>query len=225
LTVRSLERRHKSGVRFIRSHDIIGERSAGTERPPNHSTSRGSQMAKQILTQKYVREALDYIPETGELYWRADRPAHHFPDEGVWKCWLSRFPGKRAGCQHHLRGGYWVLSISSHPYRAARVIWLWMTGEMPRMIDHINGDPSDDRWANLRSVSRTKNMRNLRLQARNKTGHPGVWWDEARGNYQAFIGIGGKRKSLGRFSDLSDAVAARALAEREYGYHQNHGRC
>lgn len=50
----------------------------------------------------------------------------------------------------------------------------------------------------------------------NTSGHKGVWWDKNRGMWQAYIQVHGKRKHLGRYGKLEDAVAARRRAEEEY---------
>lgn len=50
----------------------------------------------------------------------------------------------------------------------------------------------------------------------NTSGHKGVWWDAARGMWQAYIQVHGKRKHLGRYGKLEDAMAARRRAEEEY---------
>ena len=39
--------------------------------------------------------------------------------------------------------------------------------------------------------------------------------------HRASIGVGGKRKNLGRYADFAEAVAAREAAEVRYGYHIN----
>ena len=50
----------------------------------------------------------------------------------------------------------------------------------------------------------------------NTSGHKGVWWDENRGMWQAYIQVHGKRVHLGRYGKLEDAVKARRRAEDEY---------
>lgn len=50
----------------------------------------------------------------------------------------------------------------------------------------------------------------------NVSGHKGVWWDEKRQKWEAFIQIHGKRKHLGRYNKYEDAVKARQRAEEEY---------
>lgn len=50
----------------------------------------------------------------------------------------------------------------------------------------------------------------------NKSGHKGVWWNEKRGMWEAYIQIHGKRKNLGRYYRKEEAIAARVAAEEEY---------
>lgn len=50
----------------------------------------------------------------------------------------------------------------------------------------------------------------------NKSGMKGIWWDESRQMWQAYIQLHGKRKQLGRYVKKEDAIAARREAEELY---------
>lgn len=50
----------------------------------------------------------------------------------------------------------------------------------------------------------------------NRSGYKGVWWDERRQKWVAYLSIHGKRLHLGRYRKLEDAVKARHRAEDEY---------
>jgi hypothetical protein len=57
--------------------------------------------------------------------------------------------------------GYVYLYVDGKQYAAHRIIWKLHTGEDPiEVIDHINGDKSDNRIVNLRDVSHLENARN-----------------------------------------------------------------
>jgi hypothetical protein len=96
----------------------------------------------------------------------------------------------------------------------------WPTGE----VDHINGIRDDNRIENLREVTRSENLRNKAIYRSNKSGRVGVHWHKQHRKWCATIGINGRSKTLGVFSDLSDAILAREAAERAAGFHENHGR-
>ena len=174
-----------------------------------------------------LRRLLAYDPASGTLTWKARTP-DLFSDgkqTAEHRCnkWNSRFAGKPAlGAAHNK--GYRRGRIFGRAYKAHRVAFALHHGAWPAdQIDHINGDRTDNRIANLRSVDNATNGRNAARPVTNTSGHVGVVWHKARGKWQARINADGKRKHLGYFDDFDAACSARAAAEVKHGYHQNHG--
>ena len=63
--------------------------------------------------------------------------------------------------------GYRVIGIGHRPYLAHRLAFVLMTGAWPAdTVDHINGDRTDNRWANLRDVPMRVNAENKRSDSR-----------------------------------------------------------
>jgi len=81
------------------------------------------------------------------------------------------------------------------------------------VVDHINGNPLDNRREKLRVCTHAENMRNRAPSAVNKSGFKGVYWDATRRKWVAQIRAAGRRHSLGRFDTASlahDAYVAAA---------------
>ncbi len=180
---------------------------------------------KHYLSVGEIRQLIAYDPETGALTWKPRTP-DMFDDNSRSREWRARnfnsnFAGTPAlNCQdvRGVRlGAIWERTYKAHRVAFALYHGRWPSGE----IDHINGDPSDNRIWNLRDVSSSVNMRNMGLNKRNKSGRTGVTWERTTGKWYASISINGKCTSLGRYVDFSDAVAAREAAEEKYGYHKN----
>lgn len=153
-----------------------------------------------IVTPKRLRELLEYDAATGLLTWRVNR-------KGTVKA------GDVAGSP--AAGGYLNISIDWRLYKAHRLAWLYVYGEWPaQQIDHINGDPMDNRIANLRDVSPTVNTQNQRLaRSDNRSGVMGT--RERDGRWIARIGLSGKRqKHLGMFDTQAEAHEAYLEAKR-----------
>lgn len=175
-----------------------------------------------VLRPDIVAMLLDYDPETGVLTWK-ERPRTRFSSDHRWRHFNSRSAGKTA--LDYRGSGYCVGAIFGKSYKAHRVAWACHYGEWPQgIIDHINGDGTDNRICNLRVVTDQENAMNKRLNKRNKIGAHDVHYAPHIRKWIARISFKGERKHLGVFKTLEEAKAARSQAERDYGYHTNHGR-
>ena len=169
-------------------------------------------------------ELLHYDADTGALTWRARGP-HLFNRPSSASAWNAKW-ADRPALTHVNPEGYLHGSIFGRLYRAHRVAFALHYGEWPQHdVDHINGDRSDNRIANLRDVTNAQNHRNRALSKRNTTGASGVFFCPRKNVWRAMIRVqGGRKKSLGHHSSMEAAVIARRAAESEFGYHPNHGR-
>lgn len=146
-----------------------------------------------------------------------------------WKIAPPRKPNLK-GCRpgHPNKDGYQHMSVRCDGQRIYvlehRAIWAMTYDYWPEELDHINGDPQDNRLENLREVDHRENCLNGRVRSRNTSGVSGVTWEADREKWLVRINTGIKNINCGRFDSFEDAVAARKEAEARYGYHPNHGR-
>jgi hypothetical protein len=105
--------------------------------------------------------------------------------------------------------------ISKRSYMYHRVVWLWHHGTLPDMIDHINGNPCDNRIENLRECNNAQNCQNRKVSAANSSGFMGVSWYEPNKRWRAYIKLNGKRKHLGYFKTPEEASEAYKNAKAE----------
>jgi hypothetical protein len=83
-----------------------------------------------------------------------------------------------------------------------------------QVVDHINGDATDNRKENLRICTQSKNTLNKSFISNNTSGFIGVSYSEKRDRYDPEIRIGHKRCHLGYKRTLEEAVYARYIAEK-----------
>ena len=176
-----------------------------------------------MITQERLKELLHYDPETGVFTWKF-RDKAYFHKGLRSESWNSKWANTIAGSIFTCHGiTYKHTSIFKKSYRMHRLAWLYVYGEWPDQIDHINGNGIDNRILNLRSVTNRENHRNVKLRTDNKSGVNGVNKCKQTKKWKVRINIYGKEKWIGRFDSFEEAKKARKAAEVEYGFHANHG--
>jgi len=172
------------------------------------------------MKQVELLRAFDYDPETGALTWRV-KPREDFKTAREWNSRNARYAGMVAGNLHYQKKSgdrhASIVQFNGKLIPAHRIIWTMVNGEIPagRHIDHINGNPFDNRLCNLRLATRSQNMMNRGVARNNSLGLKGVY--RQRNKFVAQIKDHGKRRYLGIFD--TKGLAALAYAKACLRYH------
>lgn len=155
-------------------------------------------------TPKQVRELVKYDPVTGLFLFR-----HFFTSRPIG--WYEGNRGVR---------GYRRIWIEGRNYMAHHIAFVLMRGRWPtKEIDHINGIESDNRWINLRLVTRLQQCMNRKTAKHNTTGVSGVSrfvTKDGQLRFRSAMRINRQFISLGVFDTVEEASAARKVAERKF---------
>lgn len=179
--------------------------------------------AKTLPPIDLLRECFSYNQATGLLWWK-HRPISHFKHK--WDChaFNKKYADKPA--TYTAGNGYIYVTVNYSRYLAHRVIWKMVHGKEPsKHIDHINGDPLDNRISNLREATQSQNLCNHAGQRRSKTGLKGASPRSDNPNiFVAQIRINGKQTRIGQFKTAEEAHAAYCKAAKElHGEFANFG--
>lgn len=134
--------------------------------------------------------------------------------EGVlfWKKKVSRniFVGKQITSKSG--NGYLQVSIKKKMYPVHRIIFLMFNGYLPKIVDHIDRNPLNNRIENLREATNVQSGYNRGLQSNNTSGTKGVVWNKKASKWQVQLWIDKKYKYFGVYSDkgLAELVAIEA---------------
>lgn len=142
-----------------------------------------------------VREVLNYDAETGVF---------------TWKLPISRRAdvGEVAGGKN--KSGYILIQFDGKQFYAHRLAWAYIHGCVPDLIDHINGDKSDNRFCNLREASKSQNGANQTTKCRAKSGEKGVYYQSNTKKWRVKVG----KIHVGYFDTKNDAHAAYAITRK-----------
>lgn len=147
----------------------------------------------------------DVVPEAVVL-----KHLSYDPLTGVFKRLVGTGKGAAVGdiAGTKTTNGYISISIRQRRTFAHRLAFVFKTGTYPTaIVDHINGNRSDNRWENLRLANKTSNAGNANCHKDAQVPLKGVSLTSS-GKFRASIGIGGKQKHLGTFLDPLSAHAA-----------------
>ena len=153
------------------------------------------------LTQDHVKSLFDY--RDGQLYRKSN--------------------GKISACKH--ADGYLRSHINNKIYYNHRLIFLIHYGYMPTFIDHIDGNPANNKIENLREVTNGQNQHNKTINANNKSGVKNVHWSNSMKKWCVQISVDNKIKTVGFYDGLELADHAAQEARKMYhGEYANNGR-
>lgn len=152
-------------------------------------------------TAERVRELLVYAPDTGVFTWRIQS--------------RKALPvGSIAGS---VISGYRLIGINRRQYGEHRLAWVYMTGEWPPAhVDHIDRNPLNNAWANLRLATIAQNAQNTSTTSKYGSGVRGVTWHAGATKWVARIVVNYRQIYLGLFVSLDDAKHAYAEAKKKY---------
>ena len=104
--------------------------------------------------------------------------------------------------------GYRQIQIDGKIYKAHRLIWAFHFDVTIKIIDHQDGDLSNNKIENLRESSYSQNMFNRKPNRDCSSEYKGVRFSKRTGKWIAEICANGKRQHIGYFHQEIDAVKA-----------------
>lgn len=161
-----------------------------------------------IIPVEYLRECFDADFETGELRWR-ERPRRHFLTDGGCTAG-NRHAGKLAGTLDHASRLRVTLTVEGKvwAFLAHRIVWALAHARWPsHEIDHRDGNPSNNRLANLREATHQENHQNVGMHKDNASGFLGVT-RASKNRWSAQICVRGRKSLIGLFPDRQSAFNA-----------------
>jgi len=157
------------------------------------------------LTQVTLKEMLHYDPTTGIWTWLKDTTKTG-----------PRRIGTAAGATD--KRGYRLIGLFGKRYRAARLAFLYMTGEWPKhTVDHKNHITDDDRWDNLRNA--TYNENNVNVRRKRKYALPRGVVKHGR-KFRAQTKVNRKHVCIGSFDTPEEAHEAYLAKMRQLNLHE-----
>jgi flagellar hook-basal body complex protein FliE len=149
-----------------------------------------------MITQQLLLDSFEY--KDGNLYWKIAKP----------KTVIGKFAGSK------LSNGYLHVQLNRKFILHHRAIFLMHYGYLPKFIDHIDGNRSNNKIENLREATKAQNNWNQKYKG-SVSGFKGVTWNKQDKKWQPQIRANNKKFYLGKFENLSDAIIAYQKAAKK----------
>lgn len=145
-----------------------------------------------VISQKQLKEYLEY-KEDGHLYWIKIHPKTR-----------KTKVGNRYG--NLSKRGYIEGQVVGFRYLEHRLIWFYHHGVWPKLLDHIDGDKTNNKVENLRPCNVQNNAFNRPGNKGSSSKYKGVSWCEGTKSWRAMAGISGEVFQIGRFKTEIEAA-------------------
>ena len=151
------------------------------------------------LIQSEILETFTY--KEGNLFWRIKpRQGVHIEDK-------VGYTTKR---------GHTIVRYKKINYKLHQLIFLYFKGYLPKLLDHIDGNPSNNQIENLRECTPNQNQWNRKLSYNNTSGHKGLIFHKRSKKWGSAIYVNCKRIWLGTFITKEEAAKAYNQAAIHY---------
>lgn len=159
------------------------------------------------ITKEYVRQRFSYCPID------IARPL-------VYREYISSNAQRGDPAGSITSSGYYALGISRKFFLVHRLVWLYKHpacykySEVPPIIDHINKNPQDNRYKNLRPASGSLNNFNRTngSNSQHSSRYRGVSWNSNHAQWRSGFTKEGKGSFLGSFPGTDKGEVDAALA-------------
>jgi len=150
------------------------------------------------LTLETVNHLFEY--KDGSLYWK----------NPVQKQKCGKLVGFDSG------NGYKRVDIKGKQYSVHRIVFFMHHGYFPKMVDHIDGNGTNNAIENLREADSSQNMMNSVKKQKNTSGYRNVFFHNQRNHWVIRITINKKTKFFGSYEDVELAGLVAEEARRKY---------
>jgi hypothetical protein len=130
----------------------------------------------------------------GKLFWRVNRGCVHAGDE-------AGTLQKTGAAKNRI-----YITVDGKKYLLHRVIWFLHHNEVPEFLDHIDGDPLNNKIENLRPATKAQNAMNRKVRSDSLTGVKGIMKKGKK--FGASIYLNNKPVYLGTFETAELAKVA-----------------
>ena len=159
-----------------------------------------------MLNQQMVNECFEYVD--GNLLWKVDR--------------RKVKPGMIAGRVNST--GYREVRFNGKLHGVHRIIFLMHYGWLPRIVDHVDGNPLNNNIENLRAATASQNMWNSKKPKTNTSGIKGISWIGRIKRWQVECYVDKHKHRIGFFEHFEDAKKAiQDFRNLHHGQFANHG--
>jgi hypothetical protein len=116
-----------------------------------------------------------------------------------------------------------VIGLFGKNYMAHRLIFMYHYGFIPKIVDHIDGNPFNNKIENLREASNKQNAQNSKLSKSNILGYKNVSYKKDIKKYRVRMVINGKETNFGSYKDLELAdLVAQEARDKYFGKFARH---
>jgi hypothetical protein len=155
--------------------------------------------AKPLLSQWQLLQIFNYDNHTGLLYY-INKQTNIFRPVGN----INKQTGRAE------------VQINKQKYQQSRIIYKMYTGEEPPIVDHIDGNPSNNKLENLRPSNHLQNQHNRKISADNKTGHKNICWHKGAKKWYVQVRYNNKFVVRLLIEDLELAILVAQEARDKY---------